>query len=304
MTATVQRTPALARLYVKAALALAPGAQLVPGLPGGGGAVPEMALALEGVRIDPERLGEYRRTCGFAQGGAVPATYPHVLAFPLQMALMTEGGFPFGPVGLVHIENRLAWRGPISEFEPLDLRVRCGAMRAHAKGRSFVLHSEARAGGELVWQEHSTMLRRESRANGDSRPQQSDAGGRQETSREAVSPELPETAVWCLPSDLGRRYAAVSGDRNPIHLHPLAARCFGFQRAIAHGMWSIARCLAQLQHRTAGAGTMQAVFRRPLELPAEASFCERRAGAGTHLFELRSRRDPNLVHMHGSARFA
>ncbi|WP_258038084.1 MaoC/PaaZ C-terminal domain-containing protein, partial [Streptomyces sp. SM5] len=64
---------------------------------------------------------------------------------------------------------------------------------------------------------------------------------------------LPAVAEWRLPGDLGRRYGAVSGDRNPIHLHPLTARLFGFPRHIAHGMWTVARCLAEAE-TGAGAG--------------------------------------------------
>ncbi|SCD77380.1 MaoC like domain-containing protein, partial [Streptomyces sp. DpondAA-D4] len=65
---------------------------------------------------------------------------------------------------------------------------------------------------------------------------------------------LPAVAEWRLPGDLGRRYGAVSGDRNPIHLHPLTARLFGFPRHLAHGMWTVARCLAEAE-TGAGPGT-------------------------------------------------
>ncbi|MYQ53488.1 MULTISPECIES: MaoC/PaaZ C-terminal domain-containing protein, partial [unclassified Streptomyces] len=63
----------------------------------------------------------------------------------------------------------------------------------------------------------------------------------------AAGAGLPAVAEWRLPGDLGRRYGAVSGDRNPIHLHPLTARLFGFPRHLAHGMWTVARCLAEAE---------------------------------------------------------
>ena len=61
--------------------------------------------------------------------------------------------------------------------------------------------------------------------------------------------------MWRLPADLGRRYAAVSGDHNPIHLYPLTAKAFGFPRQIAHGMWTKARCVAAMENRLPDAVT-------------------------------------------------
>ena len=72
-----------------------------------------------------------------------------------------------------------------------------------------------------------------------------------------------------VPDDIGRRYAAVSGDVNPIHLNPLAAKAFGFPRAIAHGMWTHARSLAALEGRLpAGPLTVRAQFAKPVLLPS------------------------------------
>ena len=69
------------------------------------------------------------------------------------------------------------------------------------------------------------------------------------------STQPPATGTtWRLPGDLGRRYAAVSGDHNPIHLYPLTAKAFGFPRQIAHGMWSKARCVAALDEPAARRG--------------------------------------------------
>jgi acyl dehydratase len=71
---------------------------------------------------------------------------------------------------------------------------------------------------------------------------------------------------------VGRRYAAVSGDVNPIHLNPLVAKLFGFRRAIAHGMWLKARCLAALEGRLPDALTAEVEFKSPLLLPSTVGF--------------------------------
>ena len=83
-----------------------------------------------------------------------------------------------------------------------------------------------------------------------------------------------------MPGDIGRRYGAVSGDRNPIHLHPLSARLFGFKQAIAHGMWTKARCLAALEGRLPEAVTVDVRFKKPLFIPGRVEFSARENGTG------------------------
>ncbi|MFD5633726.1 MaoC/PaaZ C-terminal domain-containing protein [Streptomyces sp. NPDC127077] len=98
---------------------------------------------------------------------------------------------------------------------------------------------------------------------------------------------LPALAEWRLGPDVGRRYGAVSGDRNPIHLHPLTARLFGFPRAIAHGMWTVARCLAE--YGPGQAVDVRAEFRAPVPLPGAVTYAARgpefelRSGGRVHL---------------------
>jgi acyl dehydratase len=84
--------------------------------------------------------------------------------------------------------------------------------------------------------------------------------------------ELKASGEWRLGGDLGRRYGAVSGDRNPIHMHSLAAKPFGFPGAIAHGMWTKARCLAALEGRLPDAFEVAVGFRKPILLPARVEF--------------------------------
>jgi hypothetical protein len=233
-----------------------------PVLQRGGDALPDTELTAEGERLDPERLAAYRKVCGFDAHGSLPATAPHLLAFPLSMKLMTDGSFPFPLLGLVHIANRIELLRPIREDEPLDLRVRAEDLRDHPRGRQFDVVAEASSGGAEVWRSRSTYLRNE-RSNGKpgrDRPRPS-------------TPPLPR-AYWTIGDDVGRRYAAVSGDRNPIHLHPLAAKLFGFPRAIAHGMWLKARCLAELEAELGEAYTVEVEFKLPLLLPGRVAFAQ------------------------------
>ena len=261
-TRTLDSPPHVLPLYARAALPMLPGASLLPFVPGGGGEIPEIELELAGVRAEPEALAAYARVCGFALRDHLPPTYPHVLAFPLQMAVMADGSFPFGAVGLVHVENRIVQHRRIGVGEELTVHVRPTALQPHPKGQTFTLQTVAFAGEEVVWDEVSTMLRRgkgdpEAKATGDFEPLPEDS---------------PPSASWSLGGDLGRRYAGVSGDRNPIHMHSLTAKPLGFPGAIAHGMWTKARCLAALESRLPQAFAVDVRFRKPILLPARVEF--------------------------------
>jgi acyl dehydratase len=263
--------PGTLPLFLRAGAALVPGAGALPFIAGGGKEIPELELVLTGVEVDRDRLAAYDRVCGFTLGNELPCTFIHVLAFPLHLALMTDGRFPFPAVGLVHIENRITQHRPVLLDERLSIRVRATELQPHRRGVTFSLISEARVGQELVWEEASVNLRLKS-AGADSIA--SSAGARTGGGRRSAD-ELPTTAKWRLPGDLGRRYASVSGDRNPIHLHALTARLFGFPAAIAHGMWTKARSLAALEGRLPRAYTVAVAFKRPILLPATVTFGER-----------------------------
>jgi hypothetical protein len=279
-TRTLDSPPRILPLYARAAAPMIPGASMLPFVPGRGSEIPELELELDGVRPDPEKVAAYAKVCGFALRDHLPPTYPHVLAFPLHMAVMADGDFPFGAVGLVHVENRIAQHRRIGIGEELAIRVRPTKLEPHPKGRTFSLVTEALVDGEPIWESTSTMLRR--------------GGGSTAPSPDASSSDKPDLhqllhpadrqvdavrggspgggAEWKLGGDLGRRYAAVSGDRNPIHMHSLSAKALGFPRAIAHGMWTKARCLAALESTLPDAFGVEVRFRKPILLPARVEF--------------------------------
>ena len=269
-TRTYDSPPSVLPMYAKAVAPAVPGLSLLPGVRRGGKDLPDLELAQPGVRIDGDRLAAYNEVCGFGLRDEIPATYPHILAFPLHMALMTDGSFPFAPMGLVHVANRISQPRPIRSAETLDLRVRAENLRPHPKGRQFDIVSEASVDGEVVWRGVSTMLRRG--GGGDS----GDGKGQAREER-----PIPTGATrWRLAGDLGRRYAAVSGDRNPIHLYGATAKAFGFPRQIAHGMWSKARSLAALQPRLPKAFEVDVEFKKPILLPATVAFGAQPTGSG------------------------
>jgi acyl dehydratase len=282
-TRRLDSPPRALALYAKAAARSMPGAVRAAD-------VPDLELVLGDVAPDPARLAAYAKVCGFTLRDELPVTYPHVLAFPLHMALMTEERFPFAAVGLVHVANRIEQHRPVRLDERLELRVRATAIRPHRRGRAFSIVSRARVGGELVWEGVSTMLRRGAGA----------AAGEGEGDGPAARPaQPPVAATWRLPGDLGRRYAAVSGDRNPIHLSRATARLLGFPRAIAHGMWTKARCLAALDTPLPAAFAVEVEFRRPILLPATVAFGSVESTVGDVRFAVRDAND-GTPHLEGA----
>jgi acyl dehydratase len=217
------------------------------------------------VEVDRGHLAAYVRVCGFRLRDELPATYPHVLAFPLAMRLLT-GPFPFSPLGLVHVGNRIEQLRPLRADERLDLRLWAENLRPHDRGRQFDMVAEARVAGRLVWRDRSVYLHREK-------------GGSKGGDR---SEPPPPSAVWRLPKDLGRRYAKVSGDNNPIHTHPLLAKALGQPGTIAHGMWTKARCLAALEGTLSDAYTVDVRFKLPLRIPGRATFSSTDASFAVH----------------------
>jgi hypothetical protein len=266
-TRELSSPPSLTSLYPKVLLGMV-GGPVLRRLPGVGGAeLPDTELLVSDVEIDRERLTSYDRVCGFRLRDELPATYPHLLAFPMSMELMTDPSFPFSVLGLVHIQNRITQRRPLRLGEPVSLRVRLGSLARHERGTQFEVLAEASVAGEPTWESASTYLRRERGGDG---------GGRGERGE----PPEPD-AIWEVPGDIGRRYGAVSGDRNPIHLHGLTARLFGLARPIAHGMWLKARCLAALEGTLPDAFTVEVRFKLPLFLPARAAFSSRSSDGAT-----------------------
>ncbi|MFE9686000.1 MaoC family dehydratase [Streptomyces sp. NPDC006285] len=264
---------------------LARGAFLSPfKRPRAGVTAPRTQLVLPGVRIDLGRLAAYERVCGFGVGAdELPLAYPQVLGFPAAMRLMSARTFPLPLLGLVHTSVAITRHRSLTATGVYELTVRVDDLVPHRRGTEAVVVTEVRAAGDLVWESRSTYLARHRTPAGSTgeRPGGSVGGstGGQRTAVAEGAP-LPVLAEWQLGEDVGRRYGAASGDRNPIHLHPLTARLFGFPRPIAHGMWTVARCLAE--HGTPQAAALRAEFRAPVLLPGTVSY-----GARNGRFELR-----------------
>lgn len=276
--------PGGARTLVRAALPAVPGVNLLPGVRKGPvSAFTGLAFARRGVEVRRSAVDAYAAVCGFPRKDTVPLPYPHLLAFGLHMAAMSDPAFPYPAIGTVHLENTLTAHRAIAVGEVLDLVTSVGTPRPHPRGSLLDFVTTVSAGPDTVWESTSTYLRR---GHGDA-----------DAPRGLVIEGAPSGGVeWRLPADLGRRYARVSGDHNPIHLHALTARALGFRRQIAHGMWTKARSIAAIENRLPDAVTVAVAFKKPVFLPGTVAFADT-VDAGVHTFAMTDPRNgsPHLL---------
>lgn len=241
------------------------------------------------VEVDPRHLARYRQVCGIAESAYLPPVYPHVLAFALQMQLLTDRRFPFPLLGLVHLENRIRVLRPLGGLGPFQVSVQLADLQPHDKGATFSLITRLEDQLGMLWEGDSRILCRALHLDGAPPPREEQAPQR-----------LQPLADWSAPADTGRRYARVAGDYNPIHLSALSARLFGFPRAIAHGLWNKARSLAELQAHLPLAGyELEVRFQKPVLLPAHLALQASEPGPSG---QFRLLGEGDVPHMAGSWR--
>lgn len=281
-TLTLDSSPNLAVLFARA----------VATSLGRGGPLEDVQVRRPNARVHLTQLAAYNKACGFVLRDVLPATYLHVLVFPLQVALMVDRRFPLALAGLVHVRNRIVQHRPVDAAELLNLRSSARALRPNEKGAQVELVGEVRVGNELVWEGFSTYLSRGASVPGEIAPE--------ETVTADLGSGAPAQAVWDVAGDMGRRYAAVSGDVNPMHLSSLAAKAFGYPRALVHGMWTKAHALAAIEARIPETYAVDVALSQLLLLPSVANFFAAQRDQGWD-FAVRPATEPG-DHLRGTIR--
>jgi acyl dehydratase len=217
----------------------------------------------QGAQADAARLAQYRQVCELPDTGTLPLLYVHAMAMPLHMAIMSHARFPLRLLGLVHWSNQIESLRPIGNDEALDMLCTLDGIQTTERGQSFAIHTTLSANGSVAWRETSTFLSPLARSKSGKKP-----------AADGSEPDwgLP-IAQWAVAANAGRRFAGPSGDWNPIHVSALTARLFGYPRAIAHGMFSAARCLALLQANLPADQPLKLDlrFKRPLLIPGQVA---------------------------------
>ena len=218
------------------------------------------------LNIDQGWTKRYLDICGWSISNPLylPLTAPQVLAAPLHTYLLTHRLFPVSPLGIVHAANEIVCHQPIPVTAQLTFTIWTGDTRWRERGFEFDLHTSVTADGSQSpnWLARTVIFR---------------STQKRQTSRgkSSATPSilLGTSHELQLAKDLGRRYAPIAGDHNPIHLYPITAQLFGFKRPIVHGMWTLARslCLVDPSTQHLKTGTLSVRFKRPLLLPHTAT---------------------------------
>lgn len=258
--------------------------------PGATPEIPRNSVLLKNFVLSGDHIAAYNNICSLPEG-TLAITYPQVVAAPLHIHVMTQANFPLPLVGLVHLRNVITQHARLSPGTPYDVRVQVGDSRSTPQGIEVDLLTDYLADGAVQWSAVTTTLHRIKSKTRGSKP-----------------PPPPPSAVAAhylpfeAPADTGRRYAAVAQDYNPIHLYPITAKFLGFDRAIAHGMWSVARSLGLLlpayaQQRGGAPARLSIQFKQPLFLPGRVTLKYLQAGQGMD-FDLLAR-EGGKMHLSG-----
>ena len=210
--------------------------------------------------IDPAHVRRYQAAFGFT-GTAVPIPFLYLLAQRAQLATMLDRPLPFRIPGLIHVENTLAMHGPVDPARPLAITTKVALQPPTANGAVHcLLETQAFDGARLVFACSSDYLVKRGGKDGASK-----------TSRTGTPAGRP-LGSWTLAPDAGRRYAALSGDWNPIHLWPWSARLMGLRKPIIHGAHTMAQACALLEQDSGRrVESVWCRFRSPVPLGGELS---------------------------------
>ncbi len=238
-----------------------------------GDTLPNRTLSVDELAIDRSNVAAYCALTGLRYGDTVPLTYPFALTFPTVMGLITGFDFPFSAMGAVHVENRITQHRPIAVTDTVSARVHAKNLREHRKGLLVDVLTDVSVGNETAWHQVTTFLHQQRTSlSGEPKPEP------------PKTPKLPPpNAILRITPGQIRRYAAVSGDHNPIHTNALGAKLFGFPTVIAHGMFSAAAILANIEGQLPGAVSYAVKFGKPVVLPASAGVYVDRVADGWDL---------------------
>jgi acyl dehydratase len=251
-----------------------------------GDTLPDRTITVDELTVDPANVAAYANVTGLRFGDAVPLTYPFALTFPTVMSLATGFDFPFPAMGSVHIENHITQHRPILVTDTVAVRVHAENMREHRRGLLVDIVTDVNVGNDAAWHQVTTFLHQQRTSLSDEpKP----------PPQKQPKPGPPNAVLRITPGQI-RQYASVGGDHNPIHTNPIAAKLFGFPTVIAHGMFTAAAVLANIEGQLPGAVKYSVRFAKPVVLPARAGLYVDRISDGWQL-TLRnlSKGDPHLT---------
>jgi hypothetical protein len=231
-----------------------------------------------------EHIQAYREACGLGNDGMLPLLYPHVFTSAMHIHMLANKRFPVSALGAVHARNHILQHRQITENEQVDLQCAFSDARVLKGGLEVDIVTKVLAGEACLWESVSSymFLGKKFGKPGEVHPMSS--------FDELGPPNLK--AQWHVTPDMWRRYAKITGDYNPIHVSRILAKVFGFKRDIAHGMWSLAKCMAHLQDMSyEGPVRLDVAFKGPVFMDSDC-FMKGHEIEGGYRFDLHCGNNP------------
>jgi hypothetical protein len=218
--------------------------------------LPNVGYSIDSISIDPEQYQGYCKMFGF-NGKTVPSTYWFIRLFGVRTLLSAHPEAPFPMPGMVHLSNHIEQLEIIYPSETLRMECTFGKLLNHEKGTAFESIVTLFKGSKVVFKETSVFLYLGKKGI-----------GTDEVFNPSIDITMPvETEKWELPTNMGISYAKVSGDFNPIHLHTIGAKLFGFPKHLIHGWYSVSKTVARMQDKLSQPHELFVSFKKPLFLP-------------------------------------
>jgi acyl dehydratase len=210
--------------------------------------------------------------------GSVPPAYAAAALFAVAPAFLTDPQVAAATRSLIHTDQVFTWQRAVPAGEPVDIAGTVTAVRERGAVH-LVTFAISASGSDGPWLEaSSTFLMSPDPAGeaGEEPEPPLELRGPMDAPDPAPLPEqgseLPPLQVSASRTDLVR-YAAASGDLNPIHWDHAAARAAGLPGVVVHGLLMAAWLAAAAGRHAPGVDPLRSMrvrFRRPLR-PAVAA---------------------------------
>ena len=162
-------------------------------------------------------------------------------------------------LGLIHISSEFKVHAPQNWLLPTDVEVEIKQVESTDKGLVYEVETRVFQHDELTIVNTNTMLDKDRNY----KPVKITSNKHEELE---ICKPLSSTGIGFKTA---LKYAWLSKDLNPIHLHPILARAFGLRSALIHGMFNAHYCLSELNKRKLYNQTdnVKLEFNRPCFMP-------------------------------------
>ena len=232
--------------------------------------------------IDTKNLKRYNAF--FSIKSEFPVTYLFLISMRSQLAVMNDKTFPISVMGLVHLGNTFDMKSKIDISKALNMETTV-TIPAKEEGSLFpTVKTNFYQDNKLVAEGEGFFIAKRKRKT-------------EKKAEETPEPEAPKrTAFYAeelvYPKNMGWKYAAVSGDYNPIHLSSFLAKNFGFKSSIAHGWNSASRVFACVEKQTGKElKSIKVNFKTPIALPDKVKLELYKEAYGSTGYKVTNRKD-------------